>query len=321
MFPFHTWLPDAHTDAPTAGSVILAAVLLKMGTYGFLRFSLPILPEATRAFVPMMVAALDHRHRLRRARRAGAEGLEAAGRVLVGQPHGDGDARHVRAEPGRHHRQHRPAAQSRHLDRRALPPRRHRLRAAPHARDLRVRRPVEGDAGLRRGLPDHDDVVDRAADAERLHRRVPDPAGRVRGEQDVGGVRRQRRRARRGLHAVSLSADDVRQGRESEERAAARPEPPRVRDVRAAAGSRGLDRPLSDAVPRSARDVGAARHRAREPAVQPATLRERDPTAATHRRQPRSSTNGAAPIPRVRPVRAGRQAARAGARRAPRSTR
>jgi NADH-quinone oxidoreductase subunit M len=56
MFPFHTWLPDAHTDAPTAGSVILAAVLLKMGTYGFIRFSLPILPEATRYFVPMMVA-------------------------------------------------------------------------------------------------------------------------------------------------------------------------------------------------------------------------------------------------------------------------
>ena len=55
MFPFHTWLPDAHTDAPTAGSVILAAVLLKMGTYGFLRFSLPILPDATRAFVPFMV--------------------------------------------------------------------------------------------------------------------------------------------------------------------------------------------------------------------------------------------------------------------------
>jgi NADH-quinone oxidoreductase subunit M len=54
MFPFHTWLPDAHTDAPTAGSVILAAVLLKMGTYGFLRFSLPILPEASRYFVPMM---------------------------------------------------------------------------------------------------------------------------------------------------------------------------------------------------------------------------------------------------------------------------
>jgi NADH-quinone oxidoreductase subunit M len=55
MFPFHTWLPDAHTDAPTAGSVILAAVLLKMGTYGFIRFSLPILPDGTHAFVPLMV--------------------------------------------------------------------------------------------------------------------------------------------------------------------------------------------------------------------------------------------------------------------------
>jgi len=48
MFPFHTWLPDAHTEAPTAGSVILASVLLKMGTYGFLRFSLPLLPEAAK---------------------------------------------------------------------------------------------------------------------------------------------------------------------------------------------------------------------------------------------------------------------------------
>src|SRR5207302_5279135 len=56
MFPFHTWLPDAHVEAPTAGSVILAAVLLKMGTYGFLRFSLPILPEGTKYFVPLMIA-------------------------------------------------------------------------------------------------------------------------------------------------------------------------------------------------------------------------------------------------------------------------
>jgi NADH-quinone oxidoreductase subunit M len=47
MFPFHTWLPDAHVEAPTAGSVILAGVLLKMGTYGFVRFALPLLPDAT----------------------------------------------------------------------------------------------------------------------------------------------------------------------------------------------------------------------------------------------------------------------------------
>ena len=55
MFPFHTWLPDAHTEAPTAGSVILAGVLLKMGTYGFLRFSVPMLPEATKRYAWLMM--------------------------------------------------------------------------------------------------------------------------------------------------------------------------------------------------------------------------------------------------------------------------
>jgi NADH-quinone oxidoreductase subunit M len=54
MWPVHTWLPDAHVEAPTAGSVILAGVLLKMGGYGFLRFSIPILPEASAYFTPLM---------------------------------------------------------------------------------------------------------------------------------------------------------------------------------------------------------------------------------------------------------------------------
>ena len=56
MFPFHTWLPAAHVQAPAAGSVILAAVLLKMGTYGFLRFCLPLAPAASAYFAPMMIA-------------------------------------------------------------------------------------------------------------------------------------------------------------------------------------------------------------------------------------------------------------------------
>lgn len=55
-FPFHTWLPDAHVEAPTAGSVILAGVLLKMGTYGFLRFVLPLFPEAVKANVPIVMS-------------------------------------------------------------------------------------------------------------------------------------------------------------------------------------------------------------------------------------------------------------------------
>jgi len=56
MFPVHTWLPDAHTEAPTAGSVILAGILIKMGAYGFLRFSLPLFPQAAVAMAPYMLA-------------------------------------------------------------------------------------------------------------------------------------------------------------------------------------------------------------------------------------------------------------------------
>ncbi len=55
MFPFHTWLPDAHTEAPTAGSVILAAVMLKLGAYGFIRFAIPLYPSAAETFAPVII--------------------------------------------------------------------------------------------------------------------------------------------------------------------------------------------------------------------------------------------------------------------------
>jgi len=55
LFPFHTWLPDAHTEAPTAGSVMLAGVMLKMGAYGLLRFAIPLFPDAAREFVPWVI--------------------------------------------------------------------------------------------------------------------------------------------------------------------------------------------------------------------------------------------------------------------------
>jgi NADH-quinone oxidoreductase subunit M len=55
MFPFHTWLPDAHTEAPTAGSVILAAIMLKLGAYGFIRFAIPLFPDAAQTFAPAII--------------------------------------------------------------------------------------------------------------------------------------------------------------------------------------------------------------------------------------------------------------------------
>ena len=86
LFPFHTWLPDAHVEAPTAGSVILAGVLLKMGTYGLVRFAFPLFPVAALVLRAVPRGARGHRHRLRRARRDGAAGHEEARGLLERQP-------------------------------------------------------------------------------------------------------------------------------------------------------------------------------------------------------------------------------------------
>ena len=94
LFPFHTWLPDAHVEAPTAGSVILAGVLLKMGTYGLLRFAFPLFPAAARVLRAAARDAGGRRHHLRRARRDGAAGHEEARRVLEREPSRLRRARH-----------------------------------------------------------------------------------------------------------------------------------------------------------------------------------------------------------------------------------
>ena len=93
MFPFHTWLPDAHVEAPTAGSVILAGVLLKLGGYGLIRYALPLFPDAAQTYAPLIIVLQPHRDHLRRDRGHGPAGPEEARRVLVGQPHGLRDAR------------------------------------------------------------------------------------------------------------------------------------------------------------------------------------------------------------------------------------
>ena len=180
MFPFHTWLPDAHVEAPTAGSVILAGVLLKMGTYGFLRFSLPICPDASLDARSGSRRGgrrpLDRRHRLRLDGRDGPEGHEEARRVLVGRAPRLRHARLLRAEQRGHPGRDPPVDQPRPLDGRALPSRRHRLRAAAHPHDRGLRRPLGRHAGLRDALHDHPPRLDRPAAPERVRRRVHDPA-------------------------------------------------------------------------------------------------------------------------------------------------
>ncbi len=104
MFPFHTWLPDAHVEAPTAGSVILAGVLLKMGTYGFVRFALPFFPDVVMH--PKV--------------RGCAERYEEAGGIFLGQPPGLLHAGNFRLESRWAERLGAAADQPRHFDRCAL---------------------------------------------------------------------------------------------------------------------------------------------------------------------------------------------------------
>ena len=136
LFPFHTWLPDAHVEAPTAGSVLLAGVLLKMGTYGMLRFNLGLFPEQARHN-----ASVDHdsgadRHHLRRAGGHGAAQHEEADRLLFGQPLGICGARNLQLHAGGIERRDVRHAGSRHFHRRPVHAGGNSARAPPHLRDF-----------------------------------------------------------------------------------------------------------------------------------------------------------------------------------------
>ncbi len=141
MFPFHTWLPDAHVEAPTGGSVILAGVLLKMGTYGFLRFTVPLFPAACGGLPAGHRRACGDRHPLRRAGGDGPARHEEAGRLLLREPPRLRHARARRLAPSPSTQGGDPAdGQSRPLHRRPVPARRRDLRAPPHPADRRLRR-------------------------------------------------------------------------------------------------------------------------------------------------------------------------------------
>ena len=97
LFPFHTWLPDVHTEAPTFGSVVLAGVLLKMGAYGFLRFSFTLFPQASVDWAWLLLVLSRDRDLLRVDHRGATEGPETPDRVLVDRAHGLPRARHLHA--------------------------------------------------------------------------------------------------------------------------------------------------------------------------------------------------------------------------------
>ena len=152
IFPLHTWLPDAHVEAPTGGSVILAGVLLKFGTYGFLRFALPMFPLAAAQAAPLLaiLAVIGIIYGALMAYvQDDAKKLVAYSSVshlgLRGPRHHDGD-------PHRRAGGHLPDAGARHLDGRPLLRGRPPLRPPPHAPARRLRRPVGQDAGVRRAV-------------------------------------------------------------------------------------------------------------------------------------------------------------------------
>ncbi|PYO72180.1 MAG: hypothetical protein DMD64_12115 [Gemmatimonadetes bacterium] len=215
MFPFHTWLPDAHVEAPTAGSVILAGVLLKMGTYGFLRFALPLFPAValhpaiqagvvTLALIGIVYGGA-HRLLLR-----GTPRLRDAGDL----------GPHAPKRPGRPARDDQP----RHLHGRAVLPGRDAVRAAPLPPDRRVRRYREGRAAAGGGAHDRLALLDRAAGHERIRRRVPGVAGRV-PDLSARGHRRDDRRDRGGdVLAARAAARHLQPARQAREREARRPD-------------------------------------------------------------------------------------------------
>ena len=106
LFPFHTWLPDAHVEAPTAGSVLLAGVLLKMGTYGMLRFNLGLFPEQARRNAAVDYDPGADRNYLWRSGRHGAAQPEEADRLLFDQPLGLCGAGNLQLHPSGIQRRH-----------------------------------------------------------------------------------------------------------------------------------------------------------------------------------------------------------------------
>ena len=220
MFPFHTWLPDAHVEAPTAGSVILAGVLLKMGTYGFIRFALPFFPDVVMhpkvrfwmiflSIIGIIYGALVSLMQKDMKKLVAYSSVSHLGFLHAGD---------FCSESGGAERVGAPADQPRHLDRRTVLDRRNPLRTPPHARDFRIRRHLERDAAVCHDYHDHVPVFHGTAAAEWFRRRIYDSAGHVHGELEVGGVGGARRNSGSGLLTLAVPASILWNRDQSEER-------------------------------------------------------------------------------------------------------
>ena len=225
LFPFHTWLPDAHVQAPTAGSIILAGVLLKMGTYGLVRFAFPLFPLAAVTFAPwiavlavigIIYGALVAMVQPDMKKLVAYSSVSHLGFVVLGIC-----AMNIAGRAGRG----LPDAGARRQHRRALPSGRHAVGSAPHAPDRRVRRAAQRDAPADRHVPHHHAGVDRHARAQRVHRRVPDDDGRVSVGSPYGGGGGPRGDPLGRVHAGALPEGVPGRRHERQERVAARSQP------------------------------------------------------------------------------------------------
>ena len=224
MFPFHTWLPDAHVEAPTAGSVILAGVLLKMGTYGFVRFSLPFFPAVVIApyrvqgwviglsLVGIIYGALVSLMQKDMKKLVAYSSVSHLGFCTLGIfaliPLGLTGSVLQQINHGI-------STGALFLIVGILYERRHTREIAEYGGISNVM------PDLRDDHHDHVPLVDGIAAVEWICRRVHHPAGSIHRELEMGGVGGAGRGSGGGLFALALSARLLRDGDESEERKAA----------------------------------------------------------------------------------------------------
>jgi len=209
MWPVHTWLPDAHTNAPTAGSVILAGVMLKMGTYGFLRFAIPLFPQVAIEAIPLFMAlavigiiygALVAMMQPDLKRLIAYSSVSHLGFVMLGifalNPEGVDGAIYQMLNHGI-------STGGLFLLVGMLYMRRH-TREISEFGGLWRKRP-----GLLRDFHGRDALLDRTARPEWFRRRVSDHVRRLYPDEAGGRDRRARRHPRSALHDVDLRAGDV----------------------------------------------------------------------------------------------------------------